>query len=112
MGDLRRFAFRLAKELGEVDVDAMLASIPLRLFNEWIEYAQLEPFGEERADLRAAIVACVTANAWRGKTGRRFQPKDFMPQFSQTRRPRQTAEQMDKVMREFAAAYDIAKKSS
>jgi len=48
-------------------------------FSEWLAYAQLEPFGEERGDLRAAIVASVMANRWRGKNERPTTPMDFMP---------------------------------
>ena len=41
----------------------------------------MDPWGEERADLRSAIVASVVANANRGKRGKTFKPADFMPQF-------------------------------
>lgn len=47
-------------------------------FTEWMAYYQLEPFGEERADLRAAIIASTIANAFSKK---RSKPQDFMPQF-------------------------------
>lgn len=50
-------------------------------FTEWMIYSKLEPFGEERADLRAGIIAANIANAHRD---RKKQPKpftafDFMP---------------------------------
>ena len=44
-------------------------------------FAQVEPFGPERADLRAAIIACTMANAWRGKNQRPFRVSEFMPKF-------------------------------
>lgn len=46
----------------------------------WIAYFGLEPFGEERADLRSGIVAAVIANANRDTKKRRepYQPQDFM----------------------------------
>lgn len=48
-------------------------------------FNELEPFGEERADLRMAILAAVIANASRTKRGsRRYRPKDFMPKFGRT----------------------------
>lgn len=31
-------------------------------FLYWIEYEKLEPWGEERADLRSATIACILAN--------------------------------------------------
>lgn len=47
----------------------------------WIEYYEYEPFGEERADLRTAIVACVVANANRSRNQKPFKVNDFMPKF-------------------------------
>lgn len=51
--------------------------------SEWQAFYQIEPFGEERADLRAAIVASVTANANRDPKRRKrpYMPVDFMPTF-------------------------------
>lgn len=40
----------------------MLCSISMRQLNEWREYADLEPFDEERADLRAAQVVQAVVN--------------------------------------------------
>ena len=50
-------------------------------FGEWIAYAHISPWGEQRADLRSAVVASVIANVNRD-TRRRpqpFKPADFMP---------------------------------
>jgi hypothetical protein len=46
-------------------------------------FAQLEPFGDAREDLRMGIVASVIANANRDpkKQKRPFTPKDFMVDF-------------------------------
>ena len=43
--------------MGIVDPDRMLADMPGRLWAQWCEYWQAEPWGEERADLRSAMVA-------------------------------------------------------
>jgi len=50
-----------------------------------MQYYQLEPFGEERADLRAGIIAATIANTARDPKKRRkpFGPDEFMPQFGQ-----------------------------
>lgn len=50
-------------------------------FTEWMAFYQLEPFGEERADLRSAIVATTVANAHRGKHQRPYRVEEFMPRF-------------------------------
>jgi hypothetical protein len=59
----------------------MLAEMPWEAFQEWREYDRLEPFGEERGDLRAGIIASTIANANRGKKTKPFKPADFMPDF-------------------------------
>lgn len=42
----------------------------------------MHPAGEERADLRAGIIAATTANGLGGKKGGgSFVPRDFMPRF-------------------------------
>ena len=51
---------------------------------EWIAYYGLEPWGEERADLRAGIVASTVANTNRGGNNRAHKPSDFMPKFDLT----------------------------
>ena len=52
-----------------------------REFFRWIAYSVIEPWGEERADLRAAMIASTIANVNRGK-GRPVVPIErFMPKF-------------------------------
>ena len=75
-----QFAHRLALAMGEVNVEEMLAKISYRQFLRWMAFNRLSPFGDERADLRSAIVACTVANARPRKRGSRsFKPADFMP---------------------------------
>jgi len=50
-------------------------------FSEWIAFDKIEPFGEQRADLRAGIVSATMANMW--SKGKRLVPADFMPTFDQ-----------------------------
>lgn len=65
----------------------MLAGMSWKQFQGWMAYAELEPFGEERADLRAGIVAHVIANANRDPKTKPepFKPSDFMPDFDGNR---------------------------
>ena len=64
-------------------VGQLLASISSRELTEWQAFYQLEPFGEERDDLRAGIVASTVANTARDPKQHRepFLPRDFMPRF-------------------------------
>lgn len=52
-------------------------------FAEWMAYAQIEPFGDERADLRMAILASLIANVNRDpkKRSTPYEVSDFMPRF-------------------------------
>jgi hypothetical protein len=59
----------------------MLSEISSVQFAEWMAYSRLEPWGEERDDLRMAIIASTIANVNRGKNTQAFKPQDFMPSF-------------------------------
>jgi len=59
----------------------MLAEMTSEHLGEWMAYSKLEPWGEERADLRAGIVASVIANSNKAKNKKPFKPTDFMPAF-------------------------------
>jgi len=73
-------------------VEELLARISSRELAEWMAYAELEPFGEERADLRAGIVASTIANVNRGKNRKAYKAVDFVPKFERKRR--QSANEM------------------
>ncbi len=86
-------------------VARLLSEISSRELTEWIEYAKLEPFGEERADLRSAIVAATVANVNRGKKQKPFKPSDFMVDFASDRTARkQTTEEMIAIAEAVTAA--------
>ena len=72
------FAYRLALALGQPNVDAMLAGITATQFRRWSEFALLEPFGEERADIRNAILCRLVAIIAGNKNAKL---DDFMPRF-------------------------------
>ena len=68
----------------------MLAKMPVRIFREWMQYAEEEPWGEERADWRSAMIAHTMASIWRGKGQRRSRLSDFLPQFERRRKKKWT----------------------
>lgn len=74
-------------------------------FAEWQAYYTIEPFGEERADYRNAILCTLIANALRGKHGWTAKPKDFMPDFTETER-RQTPSDFRARMNLYAALHN------
>lgn len=57
---------------------------------EWMAYNNLEPFGEERADVRSAMIACVMANAFSKK---KHKIEDFILKFK--RRKKGKTKRMD-----------------
>lgn len=70
--------------------------IDSREFAGWLAYNEIDPFGEERADLRAGIIASVTANAF-GKRGSSHRPRDFMPDFDRRSRQQTVMEMQHKL---------------
>lgn len=83
----RQFAFRLALALGYANPDAMLAEIPERILQEWVVYYREEPWDEERADWRAAMIAWTMASIWHEK-GPKPRIENFMPKFGLRERPK------------------------
>jgi len=45
---------------------------------EWMAYYEIEPWGEERADIRQAITSALIANQYRGKNQRPYKVQDFL----------------------------------
>ena len=69
---------------------------------EWWEYNKLEPFGEERGDLRNGILCSLIAAAHGAKDSK---PIDFMPDYGNEREERkQTPEDHLRIMQVFALA--------
>ena len=59
-------------------VRELLSRISSLELAEWMQFYGLSPFGDERNDLQAGIIAATIANVNSGK-GKAFQPSDFMP---------------------------------
>lgn len=56
-----------------------MEKLPNKVFLEWQAYSHIDPFGNERLDLIAGIIASTTANVHRGKNDKPFKASDFMP---------------------------------
>ena len=66
-----------------------------RQLADWLAFASIETFGDERADLRIAIMACNLTNRWLGKHEPGKKVTDFLPHYEI---PEQTPEQMHAIM--------------
>ena len=76
-----------------------------REFAEWMAYYEIEPFGEERADWRAGMIAATIANIFRDTKKRRkpYKPQDFMPKLEEKRE--QTWQEQLQIVRMLNAAF-------
>ena len=67
----------------------MLSEITSAQFAEWLAYSRIEPWGEERDDLRTGILASMIENIFRDKGKKPAKPSDFIlnfePEDEQTR---------------------------
>ncbi len=74
----RRFALRLALELGWPNVDAMLREMPEKQFTEWLAFYQLEPFGILAEDTLSAHWKALYYNMNRGRGKQARKIKDYL----------------------------------
>lgn len=70
-------------------VAELLDRMSSREFSEWMAFYEIEPFGEERADLRQALTTSAVHNSIQAQTKRPkwTKPEDFMP-FSDKAQPK------------------------
>jgi hypothetical protein len=73
---------RLALALGSTVTD-LQERMPHREYVDWVALWQIEPWGDVRGDMQAALVATLLANAHRDRKKRQkpYDPADFMPRF-------------------------------
>lgn len=64
----------------------MLSGMSSRQLSEWMAYAQIEPFGEERGDIRMAYALSILVNML-GSGEVQVTPADLMPRFGQHLEP-------------------------
>ena len=83
----------------------------MREFVEWIAFFKLRPWGEERADARAALMPFVFSNAFAGKASK---PKfeDFLIMPNKQKPKRNSAEQMFAVLRAVATVQNAKTKKN
>jgi hypothetical protein len=84
--------------LGQPNPYAMLAQMPYRVFRQWQQFYNEEPFGDEANGVRLGYAAASLGTLLGKPKGRRaWKTSDFMPQFKTTRtkraRPKETPEQ-------------------
>jgi len=88
----------------------MLREMSFAEFQDWQQFAELEPFGEERADIRTASIVSTLANIWRDPKKHRqpYQMSDFFFRFGDSpeeKKQPQSWEQMKNIGMMMAKAY-------
>jgi len=74
-------------------------------FAEWMAYSQIEPWGEERADMRAALICKILADFNTPKGKQPMKLSDFMLKFDQERKV-QSTEELIGTAAQITAMYD------
>lgn len=60
----------------------MLSRMSSLELTEWMAYYKLEPFGQERGDLQAGLVAATVVNLFKDKGSKAASPADFVMEFA------------------------------
>lgn len=81
-------AFRLAKLLSVWDVDALLDEMPSSLYQDWMDFLELEPDGFAVQDYYLSNLACVIANT-SGNVKKPYKLSDFSISPKQEQTPEQ-----------------------
>lgn len=81
-----------------------MAHMSAREFAEWMAYSRIEPWGEERADYRAALICKISADIATPKGKQPMKLQDFLLKFD--REPKvQTTEEMIGTVAQINAIY-------
>ncbi|MHC4867865.1 MAG: phage tail assembly protein T [Planctomycetota bacterium] len=87
----------------------MLANMPMRLFFWWMTYYGVDPWGEERADLRSGMQMAQIGNALRSRGAPTVKPADFMPYLQKRRQDSWTPEAREAALMAWARAHNRAR---
>jgi hypothetical protein len=92
-------------------VEELLNRMSARELVSWQAYSMIEPFGEERADLRAGIIAATIANVNRKKGRKPYKPSDFMVEFAKYEKPKQDLGTLVRKLSALKASLGAGKKT-
>lgn len=90
-----QFIYTLALALGKTKQE-LLEQLDNQELIEWQAFYRINPFGLERQDLHAGIVASTVANVNRGKR-KAFKVSEFMPRFLEKQTKRGAGDLLDKI---------------
>jgi hypothetical protein len=82
-----------------------MAHMSAHEYAEWIAFSRIEPWGEERADYRAALICKVLADINTPKGKQPMKLTDFLLKFDQER-PTQSTDEMIGTVAQISAIYE------
>lgn len=89
----------------------MLRRISARQMTEWMAFEQIDPFGEKRADYRAASIVQIIANVNRDtkKRPKPYKIEEFLLKFERDARApkRQTPQEQSRAMRQIFEIFSL-----
>lgn len=87
-------------------------TVDSREFCDWIAYRQINPWGLERGDMRAAQICLTLVNMWSSKGITRPSLSDYMLKFEKGEKPKAQSEQtIEKTLRLAANLHNERLKS-
>jgi hypothetical protein len=98
---------RLCALLGIHSRHALKRLLTHRDYLDWQALYRVDPWGEDRADLRAGIIASAAISPY-AKKGQTPRPVDFMPYAKPPGPRRQTAEQIKQIATSIAGNWNRA----
>lgn len=101
------FAYRLALSLGIWNVEEWLNRVSSEQLAGWMAYYNLEPWGENRADLRNGVLISSINHMLVGEKSE-AKPEQFVLKFGKSKKkPKQKAQSAKEQMENFAAIMEI-----
>lgn len=97
---------RLCALLGVHSRHALKQLLTHRDYQEWMELYREDPWDQDRADLRAGIVASAALAPY-AKKGRQPKPVDFMP-YVKTKAKQMSEESMKAIIKNVAPRWNAA----
>lgn len=85
----------------------MLRRLTAKQFLDWERYDLIEPFGEVRADWRAASIVAMIANVNRPSKQPAYPMADFLLKFIEEAKRTQTPEEQLAIAKMIAASYSV-----
>ena len=59
-------------------VEELLQKLDYKELIEWMAFYEISPFGDERSDFQAGVIASTVANVNKRKNRKPYRPQDFM----------------------------------